>query len=114
MLIDWLSTAEHLKSHGLTKQEQSGFWYLFIVATASTHRRQGLAGATLQRVQEEARKDGKALWLESTSPTSRDLYARHGFKVVQEVVLGKGQVGTDGLRKKGGEGVSLWGMVWRP
>jgi hypothetical protein len=35
-----------------------------------------------------------------------------GFKIVDEMVLGKGKVGADGLECKGGEGVMIWGMIW--
>jgi len=52
--------------------------------------------------------------LEATTAYSRDIYARLGFETIEEIVLGQGQVGEDGLRKKGGEGVKVWGMIWRP
>ncbi len=33
---------------------------------------------------------------------------------METIILGKGKAGKDGLKKKGGEGVTAWGMVWWP
>lgn len=54
------------------------------------------------------------IWLEATTPGSRTVYEKLGFVVVEEITLGKGQAGPDGRTKKGGEGVKIWAMVWRP
>ena len=54
------------------------------------------------------------IWLEATTPRSRDVYLKLGFEVVEEIVLGKGKAGEDGRAKKGGEGVKVWAMIWRP
>jgi hypothetical protein len=56
----------------------------------------------------------KPIWLEATTEYSMKLYVRAGFEVVDEIILGRGQVGADGLLKKDGEGVKIWGMVWWP
>lgn len=42
------------------------------------------------------------------------LYAKLGFKTVHTVVVGKGEAGPDGRRKKGGEGVKIWAMIYEP
>ena len=65
-------------------------------------------------MQDIARKDHCPLWLEATTAYSRDIYARLGFETVEEIVLGQGQVGENGLGKNGGEGVKVWAMIWRP
>ena len=97
-----------------TKEELKKYWYIFIIGTKLDRRRQGLASALLRHAQETGRKDGAPLWLEATTESSRDLYVKHGFKVVGEIVLGEGKVERDGLPKRGGEGVTIWGMYWRP
>lgn len=97
-----------------TKAEQKKHWYLFIMGTALNRRRQGLASELLVYAQNQARSDGRPVWLEATTGVSRDLYLKHGFTTVSEVILGKGKVGTDGLPQKGGEGVTIWLMFWRP
>jgi GNAT superfamily N-acetyltransferase len=97
-----------------TKEERKSHWYVFIMATAVSRRRQGLASTLLANVMERARKDKRPVWLEATTRGSRQLYARHGFETVGEVVLGRGDVGSDGLSSKGGSGVTIWSMYWRP
>jgi len=57
---------------------------------------------------------GKPIWLEATTAYSRDIYTRLGFQIIDEIVLGKGKVAPDGTASKGGEGVKVWGMLWRP
>ena len=73
----------------------------------------GLCSTLVRELQDIAKKDDCSLWLEATTAYSRDIYARLGFEMIEEIVLGQGQVGEDGLRKKGGEGVRVWGMIWR-
>ncbi|KAI1499038.1 hypothetical protein F5X99DRAFT_298314 [Biscogniauxia marginata] len=114
ILLEYTSAAERAKAKGMTKHEQAAFWYLFIIGTAPVRQRQGVAGALINRMKDLARRDGRPLWLEATTTSSRQLYAKHGFQDVDEIVLGKGQAGPDGLAKEGGEGVTIWGMVWRP
>ncbi|CAK1357968.1 unnamed protein product [Cercospora beticola] len=55
-----------------------------------------------------ATTSGWPLYLEATSPRSRDLFKRVGFKIVREIKVGVGQVDGEGVPSDGGEGVSLW------
>ncbi|KAI0390832.1 hypothetical protein F5Y17DRAFT_443015 [Xylariaceae sp. FL0594] len=125
---------KHMLEHGaaVKKAKQKAFpdrkqvasasyWYLFFLATDPSRQRQGLGGLMLEHVkdyitmrQSDAEKKHLPLWLEASSEGSRNLYSRHGFEDVEELTLGVGVVGEDGVAKKGGEGVKTWGMVWRP
>ncbi|KAI5925681.1 hypothetical protein F4810DRAFT_26595 [Camillea tinctor] len=113
-LIEYTSGAKCVKEKGLTKRERAAFWYLFLVGTAPERQRQGLAGALIDRMKDLARRDGRPIWLEASTARSRRVYAKHGFADVDEVVVGRGRVDADGKAKEGGEGVTIWGMVWRP
>jgi hypothetical protein len=42
------------------------------------------------------------------------IYYSLGFEIIEEIVLGKGIVEENGRKCKGGAGVKIWGMVWRP
>lgn len=84
------------------------------MGTAVDRRRQGLASAALQDVMQRARNDGRPVWLEATTRESMQLYTRHGFETVGEVVLGEGAVDAYGQPSKGGQGVTIWCMCWRP
>lgn len=53
-------------------------------------------------------------WLEATSEASRDIYARWGFEVIGELVMGRGEVDEKGNPRKGGSGVTMYGMKLAP
>ncbi|KAI0479349.1 hypothetical protein GGR56DRAFT_373900 [Xylariaceae sp. FL0804] len=113
-LLEYAPATEPSIKKTFTKEEQKRHWYVFIMGTAVDRRRQGLAGWLIAHMQARARGDGRPLWLEATTQYSRDLYAKHGFTTVDEVLLGKGKVDAAGLAKKGGEGFKIWSMYWRP
>ncbi|KAI1454111.1 hypothetical protein F4805DRAFT_333433 [Annulohypoxylon moriforme] len=113
-VFDYPSKVEPMIKKALTKEEQKNHWYVFIMGTKVDRQRHGYASALLVHMQELARNDGRPLWLEATTEKSRDLYAKHGFTTVGAVILGKGKVGPDGLRRKGDRGVTIWPMFWRP
>lgn len=84
------------------------------MGTAVDRVRQGLGSSLLAHTQGRARRDGRPVWLEATTEYSRDLYLKRGFEHVGDVTLVKGDVSPDGVAKKGGEGVTIWAMFWRP
>lgn len=90
------------------------FYYVFFVATRSDSRGQGLCSALVRYCQNLAETEKCPIWLEATTAKSRDVYKKEGFEITEELVLGKGKVDADGKLKKGGEGVTIWGMIWRP
>lgn len=93
---------------------QDKYYYVFFIGTEAVGRGKGLASKLIEETKEVARKEGKPVWLEATTEGSRRLYDKLGFKTLGEIVLGKAKVGADGERKKGGEGVKIWPMIWRP
>ena len=111
MLWDYQGQTEKLKAKELGGQK---FWYLFFIATVVEARGQGLASKVVEGWKSVARKDGVPIWLEATTEHSQKIYAKCGFKVVGEVVLGNGTHAASGIEEKGGPGVKAWGMVWKP
>lgn len=111
MLFEWTPKADTLKAKGL---KGSKYYYVFFFATHPSARGQGLCSQIIRHYQTLAAKENMPIWLEATTARSRAVYAKEGFELVGEVVLGKGKVGEDGLKKKGGPGVTAWGMVWWP
>ncbi|KAF1921296.1 hypothetical protein BDU57DRAFT_436450 [Ampelomyces quisqualis] len=59
-----------------------------------------------------AKENGWLAVLEASSPKSRDVYKYLGFEVMEEVHVGVGEVDREGRRKEGGEGVTMWAMVF--
>jgi hypothetical protein len=72
------------------------------------------ASELIRPMVEMARSQGWPVVLEATSPRSRDIYARLGFKVAEELHLGVGRVDSDARRLEGGPGVAVWAMVFDP
>ena len=68
----------------------------------------------IRHYQSIATRKGIAIWLEATTAYSKGIYAKLGLQVVEEMVLGKGRAAIDGTNLNGGEGVRIWGMLWRP
>lgn len=68
----------------------------------------------MQHYQAKAQAENLPIWLEATTPGSRNLYLSMGFSEVEEIILGKGKVAADATVKSGGSGVPLYAMVWWP
>ncbi|KAF2736749.1 hypothetical protein EJ04DRAFT_411749, partial [Polyplosphaeria fusca] len=106
--------AKRAKKRVFAKGEK--YWYVYFIATDEEHRGKGLASVLLEEVKAWAEKEGKAVWLEASNKDARVVYLKCGFKDVdteEDLVLGKGEVGRDGLHG-GKEGVQIWPMVWWP
>lgn len=70
-------------------------------------------GAVVKPMLAMAKERGWLACLEATSARARDVYKYYGFEVIEEVHVGKGEVDSRGHRVEGGEGVSMWAMVYR-
>ena len=115
MLLEFEPRAAAARSLALGPHER--YLYVFFVGTREDCRGRGLASALVTHYQGLATAADLPIWLEATTAKSRDIYLKVGFEVVQEIVLGKGRVGSDGLVVTAGDeavGVGVWGMVWRP
>ncbi|KAM7211793.1 putative increased recombination centers protein 11 [Rhypophila decipiens] len=115
VLFEYADTCHHMLPKAFNKEEQENHWYIIIIGTELDRRRKGLASDILGYIKDLARKDGRPVWIESTTETSRDLYVKNGFTELDDVVvLGQGKVGSDGIPKKNGEGVTIRCLYWRP
>ncbi|KAJ5723499.1 Acyl-CoA N-acyltransferase, partial [Penicillium malachiteum] len=93
---------------------QNLYYYIFSIGTEHEHRGKGLAKAIMIQHQKTARAENVPIWLEATSPNSRDLYLSLGFQEIEEIIFGKGKVNADSTRQSGGSGIPLYAMVWWP
>ena len=66
------------------------YWYLGVLATAPSRQREGLAGALLHPVIEEADRVGLGCCLETSTTSNRSFYERRGFTQATDVVLRDG------------------------
>lgn len=65
-------------------------FYLAVLGTDPDAQGQGLGSAVLQGVLEQCDSDGVAAYLESSKERNVDFYARHGFRVLEEIKLLRG------------------------
>lgn len=112
MLVEFTGLSEKAKKTGLKGEKR--FYYIFFIATREDQRGKGLSSELIKNLKERAAKEALPIWLEATTEKSMSLYSRLGFEIVERMVLGKGVVGPDGMRKDGGNGVPVWAMVWWP
>ena len=103
--------ARHLDFSGAVKEK---YYYVFIIGAGDEARGQGCGSRLMSEVRERCKRENMPCWLESTTEGSRRLYERLGWETKEEIVLGAGKVGADGMVKEGGEGVKIWGMLYRP
>jgi len=112
MLFAYPSAADAAKARAL--RGSTRYFYVFIAGTRSEARKLGLCSALIRHCQQVAEKEDCPIWLEATTAKSHALYEKLGFETTGVLVLGRGEVGSDGRTKIGGEGVSIWAMVWWP
>jgi GNAT superfamily N-acetyltransferase len=74
-------------------------FYLAVLGTEPSEQGRGLGSSVLSAVLEQCDSDGVAAYLESSKRSNVDFYARHGFRVAQELRLMR-------------SGPALWAM-WR-
>jgi ribosomal protein S18 acetylase RimI-like enzyme len=74
-------------------------WYLYAIGTQAEAQGQGLGSALLREVLDRLDESGDAAYLESSNIRNVPLYERHGFSVVEEMVIA-------------GDGPTMWRM-WR-
>lgn len=66
---------------------QEPHWYLALVGVDSTQQRQGYGSALIEPVLKKCDRQQQLAYLESSSPESRSLYERHGFKVMETIQI---------------------------
>ena len=69
---------------------QPPHWYLAVLGTDPAAQGQGLGSAVLAPVLERCDRDGVGAYLESSKERNIAFYARHGFRVTQELRLPRG------------------------
>ncbi len=121
---EYAGQAEAAKSRAMDKDgsktgKKERYYYVFIIGAKTESRGQGLGTVLMDEVKRICREDvvdgvAASCWLEATTGGSRRLYERLGWKLTEEITLGKGSVGSDGLSKEDGEGAKCWGMLYRP
>ncbi|KAF2478557.1 hypothetical protein BDY17DRAFT_328097 [Neohortaea acidophila] len=117
MLVDYQGQSGDCKRRFLVDAHGKRFTryhYLFFIGTDPAARGQGLASRLIKEYQQKAAAEGLPIWLEATTPRSRDVYAKVGFEETTMMKLGEGTHAASGVPETGGPGVCIWPMIWLP
>ncbi|OQV06814.1 hypothetical protein CLAIMM_11334 [Cladophialophora immunda] len=98
-----------------TDFETRPFYHLAMIARdpdASPDASDKAFRACMDYFLKKARHEGVPVWLETASENAMKEYEGLGFRVCEEVVIGKGRVNEKGWPTEGGKGVVTWAMIW--
>ena len=79
---------------------------------ADTKEQQEGVRAVMEPMLEMAGREGVPVWLEASTEKAKGDFEMMGFRVAEEVRVGRGRVDERGWPKEGGGGVRCWAMIW--
>ena len=90
------------------------FYHLsFLARNPSVSRVEGSINAVMTPFLERAKAENVPAWLEATTLQAVKVYQHFGFRVVEEITVGKGKVdGAGWPATEEGEGVKAWAMIF--
>ncbi|KIX03053.1 uncharacterized protein Z518_06603 [Rhinocladiella mackenziei CBS 650.93] len=107
--------AEYREKFDALKQKYLGgrpHWYLNLIGRLPSRREEkGAIRGLIEPFLQKACEENLPVWLEATNRHAKEVYSYFGFRVAEEVRIGKGVVNAEGWVQADGEGVLLWGMV---
>ncbi|EXJ68930.1 uncharacterized protein A1O5_07862 [Cladophialophora psammophila CBS 110553] len=109
------SSSDHHSQDNTQERQLRPFYHLsFLARNPAKQRVQGSIKAVMTPFLERAKAEGVPAWLEATTPQAVRLYIHFGFRVVEEIVVGKGSVDALGWPAAGdsAEGVKAWAMIF--
>ncbi|OAL39504.1 hypothetical protein AYO20_01374 [Fonsecaea nubica] len=109
------SSSDHQHAQDSQDQPLRPFYHLsFLARNPARPRVPGSINAVMTPFLERAKAEGVPAWLEATTPQAVRLYERFGFRVVEEIVVGKGRVDALGWPAQGENagGVTAWAMIF--
>ncbi|KAJ9609871.1 hypothetical protein H2200_006200 [Cladophialophora chaetospira] len=95
--------------------ETRAFYHLGMIARdpdAPTEQARAAWNETIGYILKKARDGAIPVWLETAAESAKKEYEALGFRVCEEVTIGKGQVSAKGWPQKGGEGVKTWALIF--
>lgn len=91
------------------------FYHVAIVAQdpeLSAAQHEAALKATIDPILEKAKREEVPAWAEASTTAKRDEYQQLGFRVADEVIVGKGRVSEKGWPTQGGPGVTCWALIF--
>jgi hypothetical protein len=91
------------------------FYHIAIVAKdpeLSATQQEAASKAILGPILEKATREDVPVWAEASLPSKKEEYENLGFRVAEEVFVGKGRVSEEGWPTQNGAGVKCWGLIY--
>ena len=112
IFMDFLAQIAGAKRRVFPRNQR--YWHLSLMARDPQRNDKGAVRAVIEPYIQRAREEGVPVWLEAGNERARDVYMWVGrFRVIGEIVSGKGEFDKAGRRagEGRGEGVRTWLMV---
>lgn len=89
------------------------FYHLsFLARNPSAPKVSGSIAAVIEPFLSRARDEGVPAWLEATTKQAATVYEHFGFRLVEEITIGRGSIDSEGWPREGGEGVTAYAMIY--
>jgi hypothetical protein len=104
---------KHLSSSDNHDQLRPYYHLSFLARNPQAPKVPGSIAAVIEPFLERAREENVPVWLEATTKQAAKVYSHHGFRLVEEIVVGKGKVDSLGWPTSDGrgEGVTMYPMI---
>ena len=88
------------------------YHFSFLARNTAVPKVSGSIAAVIEPYLQRAREETVPAWVEATTKQAADIYAFYGFRLVEEIRVGQGQVDAAGWPLEGGEGVTAYALIY--
>ena len=88
------------------------YHFSFLARNTAVPKVAGSIAAVIEPYLQRARDDNAPAWVEATTKQAADIYAFYGFRLVETITIGKGQVDAAGWPSEGGEGITAYALIY--
>jgi hypothetical protein len=117
LLSEWRSKVIEAKKKHLSlptdpDQIRPFYHFSFLARNTAVPKVSGSIAAVIEPYLQRARDETVPAWVEATTKQAADIYAFYGFRLVEEIRVGQGQVDAAGWPLDGGEGVTAYALIY--
>lgn len=94
--------------------ETRPFYHLAMIARdpdVPTEEAKSAWKKSMEYLLKQGRDERVPVWLETANESAKNEYEELGFRMCEEVVIGKGMVSSKGWPQQGGDGVRTWALI---
>lgn len=117
LLGEWRSKVTDAKKKYLASptdpdQIRPFYHFSFLARNTAVPKVAGSIAAVIEPYLQRAREEMVPAWVEATTKQAAGIYTFYGFRLVEEITVGKGQVDAAGWPLEGGEGVTAYALIY--